>query len=378
MKQRLLHRPLNIVHTESSCGWGGQEIRILTEADGMLKRGHKLTLLCPREAPIYSEAERRGLPVVALPIARKKLSGARALRRWLKTHPTDIINSHSSTDSWLAALACQFWTGSPTLVRTRHVSAPVGNRVSTRWLYTRATRHIVTTGEKLRETLIRDNHFPAGMITSVPTGIDTERFCPGDKIAARKQLGLPEQALIIGIVATLRSWKGHRHLIEAFAQLLNTRKEDLRLLMVGGGPQEENIKQQLAELGIEDRVILSGNQFDVVPWMQSLDIFALPSYANEGVPQGILQAMLCQLPIISTPIGSITEAVAHEKTGLIIQPKNPAELAEALRQLIENKEKRDTLAKAARDYAQQNFALEQMIGKMENIFDQALINEGKK
>ncbi len=378
MNKHQLNRPLNIVHTESSCGWGGQEIRILTEAEGMVKRGHNVTLLCPREAPIYSEAERRGLPVVALPIARKKLSGARALRRWLKDNPTDIINSHSSTDSWLDALACQFWADSPTLIRTRHVSAPVGNRVTTRWLYTRATHHIATTGEKLRETLIRDNHFPGEMITSVPTGIDTERFCPGDKLAVRKQLGLPEQAFIIGIIATLRSWKGHRHLIEAFAQLLKSRKEDLRLLMVGGGPQEENIKQQLAELGIEDRVILPGNQFDVVPWMQSLDIFALPSYANEGVPQGILQAMLCQLPIISTPIGSITEAVLHEKTGLIIQPENPAELAEALSLLIANKEKRDALAEAARDYALKNFALEQMLDKMETIFCQALTTKDKK
>ncbi len=317
-------------------------------------------------------------PWSPLPIARKKISGARALRRWLKANPTDIINSHSSTDSWLSAVACQWWADAPVLVRTRHVSAPITNRAAIRWLYTRATRHIATTGEKLRETLIRDNHFPGEMMTSVPTGIDTERFCPGDKLAVRKQLGLPEQALIIGIIVTLCSWKGHRHLIEAFTQLLKSQKEDLRLLMVGGGPQEENIKQQLTELGIENRVILPGNQFDVVPWMQALDIFALPSYANEGVPQGILQAMLCQLPIISTPIGSITEAVLHGKTGLIIQPENPIELAAALSRLIGDTIKRESLASEAHKYALKNFALEQMLDNMEAIFFQALNHEGAK
>lgn len=371
-------KPLNIVHTESSCGWGGQEIRILTEAEGMARRGHQLTLLCPQQAPIYSEAKRRGLSVEALPIARKKLAGALALRRWLKTHPTDIINSHSSTDSWLSAVACQFWAGAPTLVRTRHVSAPITNRTTTRWLYTRATRHIVTTGEKLRETLIRDNHFPAEMITSVPTGIDTERFQPGDKIAARQQLGLPEDAFIIGIVATLRSWKGHRHLIEAFAALPGelTQGRPLHLLIVGDGPQDENIRQQIAELAIEQRVTLPGNQQDVVPWMQALDIFTLPSYANEGVPQGILQAMLCGLPIISTPIGSITEAIHHDKTGLIIKPENPRELGAALSQLITDNDLRSTLAQGARDYALAHFSLEQMVDNMETVFRQALTHKG--
>ena len=65
---------MHIVHTESSCGWGGQEIRVLEEAAGMLARGHRVTLLCPREAPIHAEAARRGVPAVALPIARKGLA----------------------------------------------------------------------------------------------------------------------------------------------------------------------------------------------------------------------------------------------------------------------------------------------------------------
>lgn len=370
--------PLNIVHTESSCGWGGQEIRILTEAEGMVRRGHRLTLLCPEEAPIYSEARRRGLDVEALPIARKRLPGVRALRRWLKAHPTDILNTHSSTDSWLAAVACLSWKAAPALVRTRHVSVPVSNSLTTRWLYTRATRHIVTTGERLRETLIRDNRFPAGMITSVPTGIDTERFRPGDQAAVRRQLGLPEDAFIVGIVATLRSWKGHQYLIEAFAALPQDLAGDrpLHLLMVGDGPQAENIHEQVRELGIQDRVTLPGNQQDVVPWLQAMDLFALPSYANEGVPQGILQAMLCELPIGSTPVGSITEAIRHGETGLIVAPQDSAALRGALARLISDDALRESLARAARDHAREHFSLERMVTRMEAIFRQALASRG--
>ena len=211
------------------------------------------------------------------------------------------------------ALASKMVANPPVLVRTRHVSAPVSNNKSTRWLYTKAVKHIATTGEKLKQNLISQNNFPAEMMTSVPTGIDRELFFAGDKQQAREQLNIPQDKKVIGIVATLRSWKGHQYLIDAFAQL---NREDAVLLIVGGGPQHDNIEAQIKQLGIENKVIRSGNQRNVTPWMHTMDLFVLPSYANEGVPQGIMQAMMTGLPVVSTPVGSITEAVDHEKNGL--------------------------------------------------------------
>src|SRR5258707_372569 len=96
---------LRILHTESSLGWGGQEIRILTEAAGMIARGHQVELACPRRASIHAEAARHGVPVHALALDRKRPRGVIALRRLLSTNAFDVINAHSSTDAWLAALA---------------------------------------------------------------------------------------------------------------------------------------------------------------------------------------------------------------------------------------------------------------------------------
>ncbi|MEO7405312.1 MAG: glycosyltransferase, partial [Burkholderiales bacterium] len=195
---------MRIVHTESSMGWGGQEIRVLAEAAGLAARGHDLVVLAPRESRIYEAAGNRALAVEALPIGRKNLAGLRALRAWLRANPADILNTHSSTDSWLAALACVGLKNAPAIVRTRHVSALVPTNLATRWLYTRAAGAIVTTGESLKAQLVEVNHFPAERIFSVPTGIDPNRFVPGDRRAARRKLGLPEQALVVGSVATLR------------------------------------------------------------------------------------------------------------------------------------------------------------------------------
>jgi glycosyltransferase involved in cell wall biosynthesis len=356
---------LTIVHTEASLGWGGQEIRILTEAAGMLRRGHRVTLLCPPEARIYEEALSRAVPVVALPIGRKKLRGVRALRAWFKTHPADVINTHSSTDTWLVALASLFHADAAPLVRTRHISSPVPRNWPTRWLYARATRHIVTTGEKLRQQLAVENGFDLSRMTSIPTGIDVGSFVPGDKMAARKRLGLEPGGIVVGIVATLRSWKGHRYLVDAFSMLADVQA---RLLIVGDGPQRQNLKDQVIALGLGDRVVMPGNQKDVLPWLQSMDVFVLPSYANEGVPQAIMQAMSCGLPVITTSAGSITEAVQHEKTGIVIETQNVDALHAAIRRLLAVPDERRQLGEAARAFALQRFGADRMLDDMEKVF----------
>jgi len=362
-------RALTIVHTESSCGWGGQEIRILTESEGMIRRGHRVTLLCPPEARIFAEAEQRRIPVVALPIGRKRLQGVLALRRWFKATPVDVINTHSSTDTWLAALASRLLERPPPLVRTRHISAPVPKNRLTRWLYQKATTHIVTTGEKLRLQLILENGYDSARITSVPTGMDTEYFVPGHRAARRAQLGIDANVLVIGIAATLRSWKGHEYLIQAFSRL-STRPS--RLVILGDGPQRETLRRQIMELGLQERVFMPGDQRDVLPWLQAMDIFVLPSYANEGVPQAIMQAMLCALPVVTTPIGSIGEIVTHDSTGLLVKPKDADELWQALEKLAADASLRNRLGTQARQFALAHFGLDPMLDKMEKIFAGAM------
>lgn len=356
---------MRILHTESSCGWGGQEIRILEESRGMMARGHAVTIAAPAESRIFPEARRRGLDAVELPIARKRPGGVASVYRWLKSHPVDVINTHSSTDSWLVALACAIAAEPPPIVRTRHVSASVPGNRATRWLYVSATRHVVTTGETLRRRLIEVNGFPADRITSVPTGIDATRFSPGDRAGARRALELPPAAILIGIVATLRSWKGHRFLLEALAGI---GRQDCMLVIVGDGPQRANIESQIASLKLGDRVRMAGNQADVLPWLRALDIFALPSYANEGVPQGLVQAMLCGLPCITTDVGSIGEAALSGETALVVAPQDAAALRQALLRLIEAPDLRERLGAAARIRCGERFGLESMLDAMEAVF----------
>ena len=358
---------LRIVHTESSLGWGGQEIRVLAESQGLIRRGHQVTLLCPPEARIHLEAANWGVPVVALPIGRKRPVGVGALMTWFGANACDVINTHSSTDSWLTALARLALRQATPIVRTRHISAAVPRDPLTRWLYTRAAARIVTTGEALKRQLVARNGFPEAMIESVPTGIDAGRFRPGgegERAAARARLGLPADRVLVGIVATLRSWKGHRHLVEAMAAL----PEAIELVIVGDGPQREALERQVAQLGLAGRVRMAGNQGDVLPWLRALDIFALPSYANEGVPQALVQAMLAGLPCVTTEVGGIPEIAEHERTAIVVPPEDPAALAAAITGLAASEGRRRELGEAARKHCVEGYSLERMLERMEAVF----------
>jgi glycosyltransferase involved in cell wall biosynthesis len=366
---------LKILHTESSLGWGGQEIRILTEAAGMIKLGHHVTLACPHSSRIHAEAPHFGVPVTALPIGRKLPQGVVALRRFIGRHPVDVINAHSSTDSWLAALACRALKGAPPLVRTRHISASVSRDRMTRWLYTKATAQVVTTGDTIRSALIRDIGVDPSRVTSIPTGIDAERFAPRDRQEARRLLRLPLTVPLVGICATLRSWKGHRFLVEAMPMLA---RRDAQLLIVGEGPQRKALEQQIGSLGLRDRVRLVGNQNDVAPWLAAFDVFALPSYADEGVPQALVQAMFVGTPCVTTDAGAIGEVAIADHTALVVAKENVIALAGAIDRLLGDSALAASLAKKARERVAAKFGLAPMLDHMETVFRRAIRDRARR
>ena len=361
--------PLSIAHTEASMGWGGQEIRTLAEARGFIDRGHRVVLHATTGSRIAAEAKGYGVPCLALPIGRKRPAGVAALVGALRAGRYDIVNTHSSTDSWLAAVACRMMRHAPVLVRTRHVSVPVARDPGTRWLYRKATARVVTTGEALRAQLVHDNGLDPSRVESIPTGIDASAFGGLGKDDARRFVGLPLDVPIVGIVATLRSWKGHRHLIDALAVLDDDRT---LLVVVGDGPQREALERHVDALGVYDRVRFAGQQRDVAPWLAAFDAFALPSTANEGVPQALLQAMFAGVPCVTTSAGAIPEIARDGETALVVPIDDTSALAAAIDRLLADDTLATRLASAARAFVVPRYGLATMLDRMEAAFRRAL------
>ena len=335
----------------------------------MQRRGHRVQLMTADIADILPAARARGLFADALPIAYKKPRGLRELRKWLRrnVHDFDVVNTHSSTDAWLVAMAGATIARMPPVVRTRHVSTPVNNSWTTRWLYQRATRHIVVTGEALKAQLVRDNGFDPSRITSVRTGIDLARFRPLDRAAARARCGVDARPAV-AIVATLRDWKGHDDLLDAWSAL---QVKGWQLLVIGDGPRREHLERRVAGMGLSADVRFTGNQDDVPAWYACADIAVLPSFGDEGVPQSLMQAAACGLPAVSTPIGAIAEAVRDGKTGLLVPPRDVKALASALSYLMTHDELRHHMGRAALERAQREFGIDRMLDGMEAVFANA-------
>lgn len=335
----------------------------------MLDRGHRVMLLTPLDAEILPAARRMGVPVEAIDIEKKRIGPLLKLRNWLMRHGReyDVINTHSSTDSWLVAMASAVLGNPPPMVRTRHVSTAINNKLSTRWLYRSATAHIVTTGDALRQQLHRDNGYPLERMTSVRTGIDLARFRPMAKSEMRKKLGVDDRPTL-GVLATLRDWKGHQQLLEAMV-ILRVRFPDWRLLMIGDGPERVRLEASVDALDLRSSVRLIGNQENVPEWLSALDLFTLPSYGSEGVPQGIMQAMACGLPVVATPVGAVGEAVREGITGLMTEPRNPLALATTLASLMSDRALRERMGAAGLAYAQENFGIDIMLDRMLDVFN---------
>lgn len=318
---------LRILHTEASSGWGGQEIRILTESQIFIKNGHQVTVVADLDSQLAKKAPSFNVPIYGINLKKKNIKNLLALRQLIKEQQPDVISCHSSTDHWLSAIARIALNKSPAIVRTRHISTPVTRNLTTKWLYNQGSDALMTTGIGIREALIKDGFVKPENIFSVPTGIDTERYQIGNLQERRQELNLPKNHYIFGIVAALRSWKGHIYLIEAFGKLNN---HETSLLIVGDGGQMSTCRALAQSMPNAKNIHFVGNQSDIVPYLQAMDCFALPSYANEGVPQVLLQAMAVGLPIISCPVGGIPECLENFSNSILVEPKNSEALKKAM------------------------------------------------
>ncbi|HHC73908.1 MAG TPA: glycosyltransferase family 1 protein, partial [Thiothrix sp.] len=256
----------------------------------------------------------------------------------------------------------------------RHISAPIKINGINRWLYRKAAQHIVTTGETLRQTIMRDLQIPKEHITSIPTGIDLQRYSrenlPNQRVQ-RADLGIADDATVLGIVATLRSWKGHDDLLHALKAVIKT-QANTQLLIVGDGPRREHIEALVRELNLQNHVHLVGQRDDVEQWLALMDIFILPSYANEGVPQSLMQAMAMALPVISTRVGAIDELVADQQSGLLVEAQNPQALQQAIIQLINDNDFCDQAGQYGQHIVQNKYTLPMMVAAMEQVFYRVL------
>jgi glycosyltransferase involved in cell wall biosynthesis len=351
-------RQWRILHTESSRGWGGQEMRVFAELDWMRDHGHWVALAAHPDSQIARRAREAGFRFRALPTHKALLPfAACSLALWLLLNRVELVNTHSSNDGWVAGLAARL--AGCRLVRSRHIEVDYPNRFWSGIAFRTLPHHLLTTSRRIAERLAGELQIPPARVTCVPTGIDLEQFRPGEDSSLRTELGLDDRTPLVGMISVLRSWKGHATFLDAAARLLEGSRP-IHFIIAGDGPGRAELTDKIAQAPWHGRVTLLGHRGDVENVLRALDVLVLPSYAHEGIPQIILQAQATGKAVVATRIGGIPEVVEDAVTGLLIEPKDAPALAEKIALLLDHPELRAQLGATGRRYAEKHHSLDQM------------------
>lgn len=357
---------MKVLHTESSRGWGGQEIRIFQEALGMRKRGYEVYFAVQRSATLALKAKEAGFTTYEIDrLSPFSPLGFLKLIAIILKHKIDLVNTHSSSDAWLAGLAARLCF--KRIVRTRHLSTPIKKGINSFLLYNMLTDRVVTTCAATAKMIQSQAHLPKRRIESIPTGVDPSKIVVKKEDVAifRKKWGIQEDECVAGTLSVLRWWKGISDLLQAAKQ---SEDPKLKWLIVGGGVSEEYFLNQYRELKLEEKVIFTGHIDNPYIALGAIDIFLLLSFANEGVSQATLQAAWLKKPLITTPIGGLNEVCIDQVTGLIVPCKDPTRVAQAVQQLHLNPQKRLEMGQRGHNLVKQQFTFEQTLDGMEHIY----------
>jgi len=357
---------LRVLHTEWSNGWGGQEIRILLDTIGLLDRGYEALILCPPESKLATEGAKKGIETHLLDIKHSfDVSAVWKIVNLVKDKNISVVNTHSSVDSWIASFAAKI-ANVPVLVRTRHLSVHISKHILN-FVY-RMPDAIITTGESIRRMMMEENRLDGNKIFSIPTGVMLDRFHPGvSGRGIREELQIPEGTKVVTMVAVLRSWKRHGIFLEA-ARIVLSVVPSVVFLIVGDGPGMNNIQRKIEDLELEKNVIMTGYREDIPEILSASDACALTSESAEGVPQAVLQYLAMKKPVVATNVGSISEVIRPEETGLLVEPNNAEAVADGILRLLQDEKLSKRLGENGRFRVEKNYNYDNMLDRTIELY----------
>jgi glycosyltransferase involved in cell wall biosynthesis len=367
-----VNKKIKVLHTEWSDGWGGQEIRIINEMLALREKGVKVFLACRDNAQIKIQAQKHKIKVFTLPFASSfDLKTIFALQHIIKENNIDIINTHSGKDTWVGGFAAKL--AKIKFIRTRHLSNMINpSRLN---FINELADFIFTTGESVRENMIKYNRINPNKILSIPTGIDESIFDPSkyNREKCRKIFDIKDDEIAIGIIAVLRQFKRHDIFISVAKQLVKKYPElKLKFLIAGDGPQKKFIKDLIKKDKLENSVSMFGHINNTAEFLSAIDIFTLTSDSNEGVPQSVMQALLMNKPTVATSAGS-TKDLSNKDSFVLVKPtENINILVKEISTIVDDIKNKKTFSINTRTYIIKQFSKNTMSEKIYNIYQEII------
>ncbi len=368
--------PIRVLYLHSFKRIGGAERALLWMVDAIRDMGVEPLVLWPQKDGASAWLEERGVRVsllkvpawrhgFSLPLLPLLLS---CLRRAVDPAAIDLVHVNNYRSAPFGKFVSR-WAGVACVCHVRELVTP--EKIGQYRL--RSPDALIAVSEAVGHTLV-EGGIPHDRVTVIRSGIIPHATPPeGQVVALREGLGILPHDPVLGIVAHILPHKGYDDLIQALA-IIKHKLPHVRCLIVGGAPRRRYLRHllDLAErLSVRDRVIVVGPQEDVAPFLHAMDLFILPSL-TEGFPITILEAMAAGRPVIATSVGGIPEAVRDGETGILVPPRNPGRLAEAVIGLMDAPELAARMGEKGRRRIEAAFTLEGEARQTALVYRQAL------
>lgn len=297
-----------------------------------------------------------------------------ALWKFWKEQGVDLVHAHQYTPFFYAMAARRLGRRPPVLF-TEHgrfwPDYPRRKRMLFNRLVLRRRDRVVGVGEAVRRALITNEGIPADRASVIYNGVDFHLAdAADDRAAVRQELGIGPETLLVLQIARLDYLKDHATAIRAIERVAKSRA-NVRLVLVGDGPERGKIEDEIARRGVASSVQLLGLRTDVTRLLQGADIFVLSSI-SEGIPVTFLEAMAARLPIVSTNVGGVPEVVLPEQTGMLVPAGDDEAMAESLLRLADDAPLRERLGLCGRERVEQFFSQEQMHAGYQACYEEML------
>jgi len=377
LKRSAAVKSARILHVIYSLEIAGAEMDLVAKAKVLVEEyGYHIAIACLlRRGELTEEAERNGIGVIG-PIMSGK-SDIRVIPRLvgiMRSGKFDIVHTHMFASNFLGRVAA-ILAGVPVIVSTVQLIAE-----REKWweiLLDRAlqvkTDVMITSSEAVRRSFIKRG-IREDKIVTIYNGIDFSRFDSIDRTRARdkirREFDLDDSIYLVGTVARLQRVKGIECLIEAAKHVMEG-IPDARFLIVGDGPQKAELEYRIKQLGLSSRFIFAGTRGDVPAILSALDLFVLPSL-SEALGIAVIEALLMQVPVVATNVGGVPEIVKSGETGLLVSPKDPIRLGEAIAYMHSNRDEASTMAQAGERRVREMFEISRLAQKQVGLYEMLL------
>lgn len=321
--------------------------------------------------------------VTAFSLTPRDVKALVKLYRLMRREQPHLVHTHETKAGLLGRVAAH-WAGVPVIIHTYHGHVLHSHHsLAKTWLLrvmerilARCSDRLVTVSAQVKQDLVTYGVAHPQKISVIPLGFHLDPFLEASvhRGQMRHELGVQANARLVGIVGRLFPIKNHALFLEAAARIV-AGEPLARFVVVGDGTLRPALEQQARKLGIADRVIFTGWRHDLPRIYADLDVLVVSS-DNEGTPVAAIEAMAAGCPVVATRVGGLPDLITDDETGLLVPPRDAAQLATAVLRLLQNPEVATRLGAAAQQIVRERFAVQRLLTDMNQLYGDLLQRKG--